>query len=74
MDRVVRGARARTGTARPTTIGEHVLERSYGIGSTGTLRLVCHDVTSELIAIKVIKKALFKNHLELLKKGSAKSC
>jgi BR serine/threonine kinase len=54
--------------AQQVTIGDYILERSLGSGSTGKVRLGRHQLTGEQAAIKIIKKALFKDQPQLLKK------
>jgi BR serine/threonine kinase len=49
-------------------IGDYVLEQSIGAGATGKVKLARHQTSDEKVAIKVIKKALFTDHPELLRK------
>jgi BR serine/threonine kinase len=56
-------------TARQAVaIGEYILERAIGVGSTGKVRLARHRLTGEQVAVKVIKKSLFTDHRDALKK------
>jgi BR serine/threonine kinase len=54
--------------SRPLTIGDYVLDKSLGAGSTSKVKLAWHQRTGEAVAVKIIKKALFLDHPELLKK------
>jgi serine/threonine protein kinase len=49
-------------------IGDYVLDRSLGAGMTGKVKLASHQDTGEQVAIKIIKKSLFHEHPDLLKK------
>jgi BR serine/threonine kinase len=54
--------------SEPVLIGDYVLGHSLGVGSTGKVRLARHHITGEEVAVKIIKKSLFKDHPEMLKK------
>jgi BR serine/threonine kinase len=54
--------------SRRTSVGEYTLDRSIGTGSTGKVRLARHNVTGEQVAVKIIKKAMFKDRPDLLTK------
>jgi BR serine/threonine kinase len=54
--------------AQPVMIGDYVLKHALGSGSTGKVRLAHHQVTGDQVAIKIIKKALLKDHPGFLKK------
>lgn len=50
------------------SIGEYVLDRSLGDGATAKVRLARHRVTGKQYAVKIIKKAIFKDDPGLLPK------
>jgi BR serine/threonine kinase len=49
-------------------IGDYILDKSLGTGATGKVKLAWHQITNEQVAVKIIKKSLFRDHPELLKK------
>jgi BR serine/threonine kinase len=49
-------------------IGDYVLDRSLGSGTTSKVKLARHRFTGEPVAVKIIKKTIFVDHPELLKK------
>ena len=49
-------------------LSEYILDHSLGTGATGKVKLGRNKTTGELVAVKIIKKGLFEEHPELLKK------
>ena len=50
------------------SIGDYLLDKSIGSGSTGKVKLARHKDTGAQVAIKIIKKETFKDHPTLLPK------
>lgn len=49
-------------------IGDYILDKSIGSGATGKVKLARHKDTGTQVAIKIIKKEIFKDHPTLLPK------
>lgn len=52
----------------PQSVGDYILERNLGSGSSGKVKLARNKITGQLFAIKIIKKSKFKNSPNLLQK------
>ncbi|KAH0791400.1 CAMK family protein kinase [Histomonas meleagridis] len=49
-------------------IGDYILDRNLGSGSSGKVKLARHKVTNQPVAIKIIKKEKFNGHPNILTK------
>ncbi|OHT13635.1 CAMK family protein kinase [Tritrichomonas foetus] len=52
----------------PREVGEYILGRTLGSGTTGKVKLAVHKVTGQQVAIKIIKKAMFDVKPDLQRK------
>ena len=49
-------------------IGNYIIEKTLGAGATGKVKLACSIQTEQHVAIKIIKKSIFKNQPSLHQK------
>ena len=50
------------------TIGPYIIMRPIGSGTTGKVKLAVHKESGQQFAVKIIKKSIFKDHPNLVKK------